>query len=107
MNAHAEPAASTSDNFSKVVKRTMKVLLKTSQSSYITIFSLIEPDRVSATSIHSNNIRFGHGRDENRQNVKSPVQNLSQICDKILVAENQDLVETASEHIFPRTKTKI
>ena len=31
--------------------------------------------------------------------MESPIHNLSQICDEILAAENQDLVEAASERI--------
>ena len=31
--------------------------------------------------------------------MDSPIQNLSQLCDKILAAENQDVVEAASERI--------
>ena len=36
--------------------------------------------------------------------MKSSIHNLSQICDEILAAENQDLVEVASERISIRMK---
>ena len=36
--------------------------------------------------------------------MDTPIQNLSQICDKILAAENQDVVEAASDHISVGTE---
>ena len=42
--------------------------------------------------------------DEDRQNMESPIPNLSQICDEILATENQNFVEVASERISMGTE---
>ena len=61
-------------------------------------------NRISAASIHINNTRSEHRSDENGQNVESPIQDLSLVCDETLAAENQGVVEAASERISLRAE---
>ena len=41
--------------------------------------------------------------DDNGQNEESPIQSLSLICDEILAAEDQGVIEAANERISLRT----
>ena len=95
VNTHAESAATTADNFSDGCQANGE---RVTQDESV----LLNHNIVSATSIHSDNARSGHRSDENRQNVDSPIHNLSQICDKILAAENQDVVEASK----PRSRER-
>ena len=49
-------------------------------------------------------MRSGYRSNENGQNAKSSIQNLSQICDEILAEQNQNVVEIASERISVETE---
>ena len=53
---------------------------------------------------HSDNARSGHRSDENKQNEESSMQSLSLVCDDVLTAEKQDVVEAASERISLETE---
>ena len=45
-------------------------------------------DKIVAINIHNDDVKFERKSDENEQNVKTSIHNLSQICDEILIAKN-------------------
>lgn len=107
LNAYTKSIIFTINNFLNNCRRNDECFI---QNESIVLnhdsISEIDFDKIFALKIHRDNAKSKHKNDENEQNEKSLMQNLSLICDEILIAQKQNVVEIANEPIFLKIEKK-